>query len=267
MGRIRGVVLDVDGTLRRGSEPIPGAAEAVRTLRERGLSVAVVTNNPTATPAGYAAELGQAGIDVDPASVVTAGSVTAEQLAETSPDAPTYVVGEDPLREQLQARGIPLTDDPDAARVVVGSIDREFDYRGLSAAMGALSGAPPSRFVSTDPDRVIPTDDGLVPGSGAIVDAMASVAGRRPDATMGKPHRPAREAAFAAVGVPPADCLVVGDRPDTDVATGVRAGAATALVRSGVSDGEDPDPAPDAVVDSVADVPELLADPGGLGDR
>lgn len=267
MSRIRGVVLDVDGTLRRGAEPVPGAADAVRTLRERGLSVAVVTNNPTATPEGYAETLGRTGIDVDPASVVTAGSVTAARLAETSPDAPTYVVGEDPLREQLQARGIALTDDPDAARVVVGSIDREFDYRGLSAAMRALSGDPPPRFVSTDPDRVIPTEDGFVPGSGAIVDAMASVAGRRPDATMGKPHRPAREAAFAAVGVSPAECLVVGDRPDTDVAAGVRAGAATALVRSGVSDGENPDPAPDVVLDSVADLPGLLDSPGGFPGR
>jgi 4-nitrophenyl phosphatase len=255
---VRGVLFDVDGTLLRGREPIPGAPEAVTALRERGVSVAMVTNNPTETPTGYAERLREAGMAVDADSVVTSGSVTADRLAEASPDAPTYVVGETGLRDQLSERGIPVADDPGGARVVVGSIDRSFDYDALTAAMRALSGDPPPRFVSTDPDRVIPTGDGPVPGSGAIVDALSSVAGRRPDATMGKPNPPASEAAFDAVGLPPAECLVVGDRPDTDVAMGASAGATTVLVESGVWDGREPDPTPDYVLDSVADLPDLV---------
>jgi 4-nitrophenyl phosphatase len=258
---VEGVVFDVDGTLVRGSEPIPGAAEAVAAVRDRGLSVALVSNNPVDPPPAYAERLAGAGIDVDPGEVVTSGMVTADRLAADYPDDPAFVVGERGLVDLLADRGVAVTDDPDAARVVVGSIDRSFTYDRLTAALRALSGDPPPTFVATDPDRTIPAADGPAPGSGAIVDAMASVAGRPPDRTMGKPGRPTREAAFATLGVAPARALVVGDRPDTDVAMGQRAGARTVLVASGVAgDPEEVDPAPDHVLPSVADLPSLLDD-------
>lgn len=288
MSRYDAVVFDVDGTLLWGAEVIPGAPEAVAAARDRG-SVAFVSNNPTAHPAKYAERLREGGIDADEREVVTAGSVTADLVAADYPD-PALVVGETGLTELLRARGVAVTTTPEAAGTVVASIDRSFTYDRLATALAAFErerrdeaddGTPDGpALVGTDPDPVIPGDEGVVPGSGAIVDAVASVAGRRPDAMAGKPAVPAREATFEVVDAAPERTLVVGDRLDTDIAMGVRAGAETALVLSGVTDaaavpgetaadGGDSThegrsastgdrPVPDHVLDSVAALPSLL---------
>ncbi|WP_137285085.1 HAD-IIA family hydrolase [Halorussus salinisoli] len=255
---VRSVVLDADGTLVRGDEPIPGAIEAVDRLRERGLDLLVLSNNPTRTPADYADWLAELGFAVGPDDVVTSGSLTADYVAAEYPDAATYLLGEAGLREMLAARGVTLVADPDAAEVVVASIDREFTYDRLREALWALDG---SAFVATDPDRTIPAPDRPVPGSGPIVAAVAEAANRDPDAMLGKPAQTAAEAVESRVAGRGREVLVVGDRLDTDVALGERAGMATALVCSGVStraDAEVSDVTPDYVIDSAADVESLL---------
>jgi 4-nitrophenyl phosphatase len=112
-------------------------------------------------------------------------------------------------------------------------------------------------FVGTDPDMVIPAAEGDIPGSGAVIHAIAGVAGRDPDIVLGKPSAPARELVLSTLGVDPRECLVVGDRLDTDIAFGVNAGMTTALVRTGVTDDADlatADIEPDYVLDSLADL-------------
>ncbi len=255
---IESVVLDVDGTLVRGGEPIPGAVAAVDRLRERGLDVLLLSNNPTRSPADYADWLGDLGFAVGPDDVVTSGSLTADYVAAEHPDAATFLVGEPGLREMLAARGVPLVEDPDDAAVVVVSVDREFTYDRLRAALWALDGAA---FVATDPDRTIPAADRPVPGSGAIVAAVAEAADRDPDAMLGKPGRTAAEAVESRVSGRGAEILIVGDRLDTDLALGERAGMTTALALSGIAtraDADASDVSPDHVVDSIADVESLL---------
>lgn len=257
---VEAVIFDVDGTLLRGEEPIPGASEALETVREAGLSVLCVSNNPVDPPAAYARRLAAAGLPVEAEEVVTSGVVTADYLAREAPDAGAFVVGEAGLVELLADRGVAVVEDPRTAGTVVASIDREFDYDRLTAALQAFEAGDPL-FVGTDPDRTIPAGDGLRPGSGAVLDAVASVAERPPDRVLGKPDRATREAALARLGVPADRCLVVGDRLDTDVALGAGAGMETALVLSGVTDrsdlGED-GPAPDHVLGSVAELPGIL---------
>jgi 4-nitrophenyl phosphatase len=116
-------------------------------------------------------------------------------------------------------------------------------------------------FVGTDPDMVIPAADGDVPGSGAVINAIAGVAGRDPDIVLGKPSRPATDLVLSRIGLPAERCLVVGDRLDTDVAMGAAAGMTTALVRTGVTDdaalaASEVDP--DYVLDSLADLDGIL---------
>ncbi|WP_115864598.1 HAD-IIA family hydrolase [Halorussus litoreus] len=253
---VRSVVLDVDGTLVRGDEPIPGAVEAVDRLRERGLDVLLLSNNPTRSPADYADWLADLGFAVAPDDVLTSGALTADYVATEYPDCGTYLLGEPGLREMLAARGIPLVTDPEAADVVVASIDREFTYGRLRNALWALDGAA---FVATDPDRTIPAPDRPVPGSGAIVAALAEAADRDPDAMLGKPAATAAEAVESRVAGEGEAVLMVGDRLDTDVLLGDRAGLTTALVLSGVTTRADSsEVAPDFVLDSVADVVDLL---------
>jgi 4-nitrophenyl phosphatase len=108
---------------------------------------------------------------------------------------------------------------------------------------------------------VIPAAEGDLPGSGAIINAVAGVVGRDPDVMLGNPSKPARRIVRERLGLPPGDCLVVGDRLDTDIALGERAGMTTALVRTGVTDDRDLERSgvrPDYVLDSLADVGSVL---------
>jgi 4-nitrophenyl phosphatase len=256
----RGVVLDVDGTVVRGDEPIPGAAEGLDQLAGAGLRRLFVSNNPTKRPPAYADRLRRAGFDVHSDEIVTAGTVTTDYLADNHADDALYVVGEPALVEQLTDAGLTVVADETRADTVVVSIDRSFDYDRLCAALRACDDEDVT-LVGTDPDMVIPTAEGDVPGSGAIINAVAGVVGRDTDVVLGKPSEPARRIVRDRLGLPPRDCLVVGDRLDTDIAFGERAGMTSVLVRTGVTDDRDlerSDVTPDYVLDSLADVGAVL---------
>ena len=248
---IRGVVLDVDGTVVRGNDPIPGAPAAVRELRAAGRDLCFCSNNPTKGPPAYVDRLGAAGIDAAADEVVTAADSTVAYLREHHPDDDLFVLGEDGLIDRLLADGLSTADDPEAADAGVVSIDRSFDYDDLTRALWALSDGTP--YVGTDPDRVIPAPDAFVPGSGAVIDAVRGVLDRDPEAVLGKPSATARELVLDRIGHPSEECLVVGDRLDTDVALGADAGMTTAVVLTGVTDRDD-------VVDSPYDPDYVLAD-------
>ncbi|GAB3318534.1 HAD-IIA family hydrolase [Haloplanus salinarum] len=256
----RGVVLDVDGTVVRGDEPIPGAAEGLDRLAAAGCRRLFVSNNPTKRPPAYAERLGRAGFDVDADEIVTAGTVTTTYLTDRHADDALFVVGEPALVEQLTDAGLTVVDEASRAETVVLSIDRSFDYDRLCAALRACEDDDVP-LVGTDPDMLIPAAGGDLPGSGAIINAVAGVVGREPDVVLGKPSEPALRIVRDSLGVSPSSCLVVGDRLDTDIALGERAGMTTALVRTGVSDDDDiaeSDVSPDYVLDSLADVDRIL---------
>ncbi|XVH31015.1 HAD-IIA family hydrolase [Haloferacaceae archaeon DSL9] len=256
----RGVVLDVDGTVLRGREPIPGAASGLGAMDAAGLRRLFVSNNPTKPPAAYEDRFATAGFDVAASEVVTAGTLTTAYLEANHRDDALFLIGSSGLRAQFVAAGLRVVDDPSRADAVVASIDRSFGYETLSTALGALSNAEVS-FVGTDPDVVIPAADRDVPGSGAIINAIADVTGRDPDVVCGKPSAQARRVITNRLGADPKDCLVVGDRLDTDILLGERAGMTTALVTTGVTDRATLDGStiePDYVFDSLAEVESLL---------
>ncbi|SFH74513.1 4-nitrophenyl phosphatase [Halorubrum aquaticum] len=254
-----GAVLDVDGTVVRGNDPIPGAPSGYRRLREAGIETLFVSNNPTKAPSAYVDRLGAAGYDATAADVVTAGSVTTAYLREHHPDDDLLCLGAPGLLEQFADAGLSTTDDVDAADALVASIDRSFDYDDLCTALWALDRGIP--FIGTDPDVVIPAAERDVPGSGAVIRAVAAVAERDPDVVLGKPSDPAIEAVRERLPYPPEECLVVGDRLDTDIELGARAGMTTALVLSGVTDEADlaeSDVEPDHVLDHLGEIDRVL---------
>ncbi len=144
---------------------------------------------------------------------------------------------------------------------MLGSFDRNFSFGTLWESLRALEDGVP--FYGTDPDATIPVDDGEMPGTGAVLAAMAAVAGREADAILGKPSSIAAAAAMERLDADPRNVLVVGDRLDTDIALGNRAGMETALVLTGVTDradlaDTDADTEPDHVLESLAAVETLL---------
>lgn len=262
----RGAILDVDGTVVRGEQRLPGAGAGLAALGDRGVSRLFVSNNPTRRPDEYAEKLRRAGIDATAEEVLTAATSTVAYLRRNHGDERVYLVGEPGLHDQLLDAGFTVDvageagSDAAAPDVAVVSIDRAFDYDLLAEVLRVVR-ADETPIVGTDPDAVIPAADGDIPGSGALIAAVSDVAEREPDAVLGKPHPLTRELALERLGVEADNCLVVGDRLDTDIALGAESGMTTVLVRSGVTDDARLARAtvtPDYVVDSLAALPAIL---------
>lgn len=259
-----GAILDVDGTVVRGTTPIDGADRGLAALEAHGVRRLFVSNNPTKTPPAYAEKLHSAGFTADAADIITSGSTTVEYLRRTHDEAAVYLVGESGLHDQLLDAGFEVTVAGDwngeTIDVAVVSIDRAFSYDVLTEALSVLrDGSVP--LIGTDPDVVIPAPEGDIPGSGAIITAVANVAERDPDAVLGKPHDLTRELALDRLGCAAEDCLVVGDRLDTDIELGARSGMTTVLVRTGVTDEARlarSSITPDYVLDTIGDIGRVL---------
>lgn len=257
-----GAIVDLDGTVYRDDELLPGAAEGVAALRRAGLSMCFFSNNPTRDGEQYVAHLQELGVDARDGEACSAGVATTRYLRDHHADDAVMLIGSAALADQLRAGGIRLTDDPEATDVLVGSWDPEFGYDDMDRALQAVDDRTP--FLGTDPDRVFPgPGDRFVPGSGAVVGALARTIGREPDVILGKPSETALELSLERLGVPPERCLVVGDRLDTDLAMGDRVGMTTVLVLSGVATRADVATAevdPDHVVDRLSDIGRVLGE-------
>ena len=241
------ILLDVDGVVRRGSEPIPGAGQAVAALVTRGIAVGFVTNNATLTPQQMADRLAEVGVAATPDQIVTSASAAAALLEEGTR---CLVIGMDGLRAALALRGCHLVTDPAEADAVVVGFDRNLLWDDLRRATLALHAG--ARFLATNDDPTFPSPEGLWPGNGAVVAALERSSGRVAQVA-GKPHAPLLRAAADRFGREP--ILFVGDRHSTDIVGGAAMGWDTALVLTGVTAAADVaalDPAPTYVLDAVS---------------
>ncbi|MGD2051986.1 MAG: HAD-IIA family hydrolase [Acidimicrobiia bacterium] len=248
------IASDLDGVVYLGDEGIPGSGEALRRLVDDGYRVVFVTNNSSRSRHEVAARItALTGFPADPADVVGSGLATARFIAGRVSSA--LVVGGDGLRATLEGEGVAVVERADEAEAVVVGLDPDLTYARLVEATRALRNG--AGFYATNTDATFPTPTGLWPGGGAIVAALV-VASEREPVVCGKPHEPMRDLVRSMAG---GDVLVVGDRPETDLAMGKEEGWPTALVLTGVvSDPAEVDPAyaPDLVVDSLADLPGVL---------
>jgi glycerol 3-phosphatase-2 len=229
------VVLDLDGVLWLGDVPLPGAAEAVGRMRAAGVPVLFLTNNSSLPVPAYVAKLAAMGVSATPDDILTSALAGAHLLAgECAPGSRVLVVGEDGIVEALRAVGLEPVDEGPCQAVIAG-ICRRFDYWMCHRAQAAIRAG--ARFVATNTDATYPAPDGLVPGAGAIVAAIATAAGVAP-VVAGKPHGPTVELLRERIhdlGHDADTGLMVGDRPTTDGALAAALGWPFALVRSDVS--------------------------------
>jgi HAD superfamily hydrolase (TIGR01450 family) len=251
----RGWLFDLDGTIYRGEELIPGADTVIAVLRDEGRRVAFLSNKPLSTRADYAAKLTRLGIPATPDEVINSSIVLVRHLAALDPGAPVFVIGELPLVGELRAHGFEVRADH-RVRWVVIAFDRTFDYAKLDTALQAVrrSGA---RLIATNPDRTCPTEDGEIPDCAGMIAAVEAVTGQAVEAIVGKPSPIILDVALAALGVSAAECAMVGDRIETDIVMAKRRGLASVLVLSGITARDDPriaELAPDLVLPSVKDL-------------
>jgi 4-nitrophenyl phosphatase len=255
---VQGLILDVDGVLWKGSEPIGDLAAVFRTISTRGLRVVLATNNAMKSVEDYRVTLQRLGVDIEARQIVTSAEATADALVAAFPRRGIlFVVGELGLVQALRDRGFEVSTDPGSPEDfvgVVGGIDRQLTYLKLQRAADLVRGGLP--FYGTNPDSTFPTPAGLIPGAGAVLAAIASAAGRQP-VVIGKPSPLLFQIAAARAGLTAENALVVGDRIETDVAGGQAFGARTALVLSGVSTREQAaswSPPPTLVAKSLSDL-------------
>jgi HAD superfamily hydrolase (TIGR01450 family) len=237
-------VLDLDGVVWRGDEPIAGAAEAVARLRHRGERVALVTNNSSMTVSQCQEKLQRHGLLTAAEDVITSAQAAA-RLVE--PGSTVLVCAGPGVDEALEARQVLTVREGRADAVVVGW-HREFDYERLRVAMNAVRGG--ARLIGTNDDATYPISGGLWPGGGAILAAVAYASGVVP-IVAGKPN----DAIVALVGerLGPVE-VMVGDRASTDGLLARRLGARFALVLSGVTSADQlpVEPEPDEIAPDLA---------------
>jgi NagD protein len=252
-----GYVFDLDGTLYLGEGLLPGAADALASIRAHGSRVAFLSNKPLDAPATYAAKLTKLGIPADGSEVVTSIDALIRYLRRHAAGATILPIAEPLLVEMLRAAGFATVDldRPEAADLVVVSWDRTFDYGKLVAAFRAVRAG--ARIVATNPDPFCPTPDGDLPDCAAMLAAIEASTGAAAEAIVGKPSRHMAEALLERIALPPADTILVGDRIGTDVRMAHAAGMVSALVLTGATPRSalaDAIYAPDYVLDGVAQV-------------
>ena len=250
---IQALILDMDGVLWRGSESIGDLRSIFLQIHAIGWKVIFATNNATRTIQQYVDTLAAFGVSAEPWQVINSAAAVTYYLCNQFPNGgPVYIIGEQGLFEACAEHGF-YPSDTGALAVIVG-MDRKLTYDKLKTATLLLrSGVP---FIGTNPDLTFPTPYGLVPGAGSILVALTAASDVTP-IIVGKPQPTMYRIALERLDVLPMVSLVVGDRPETDIAGAQQIGCRTALVLSGVTNKEQAaawQPAPDIIANDLESI-------------
>lgn len=247
---LQAVIMDMDGVLWRGDEPLPGMQAFFAHLRERHIPFVLATNNSSKHPSDYVQKLARMGVDgIEERQIVSSATATADYLAGHYPrGSAVHVLGGGGLKTLITDVGFTLADE---AEIVVVGIDFDVNYEKLKRAAYLIRAG--ADFIGTNADRTFPMPDGLAPGAGSLLALLEAATDRAP-LVIGKPHAPMFEAALHVLGTDAVHTLMIGDRLDTDIAGAQRVGMRTALTLTGVSQREhlsESGVVPDAVFDDL----------------
>lgn len=257
-GRIRGLILDMDGVLWRNDQPLGDLAKIFQQIDKLGFAVMYATNNATRSIDQYIAKLNRFGVKAEDRQIINSARSAAYYLRQHyEPGTPIYVVGEQALVDCLDNEGYPMQ--TSQATVVVAALDRTLSYEKLRLATRLIyQGA---QFIATNPDRTFPTPQGLEPGAGAIIAALEAATGQEA-IIVGKPEETMYRLALKQMDAKPEEVFVIGDRLETDILGAQRIGCKSALVLSGVTNQIDAyrwQPQPDLIANDLAEAIEKIA--------
>jgi len=269
--QIKAVIFDLDGVIYRGQTPLPGADDVTRWLQARDFQTYYFTNNSTKTRESYVELLAGYGVSTDVDHIVTSASLTVRYFTDNDLlPARVLVVGEAGLPAELREVGVQVVRRRGGKPVdyVVVGMDRKFTYAKLHEAQQAiLAGAT---FIATNRDATYPIEGNVIPGGGSIVAAVATAAEKEP-ILIGKPSPEAGRLITHMAGVEAHEALMVGDRLETDIEMGRRAGLLTCLVLTGISTRQEaealpPKSQPHWIVDTIQQVPDILEGRAALNE-
>lgn len=252
---------DMDGVLVSEQHAIPGAAEFLAALQELGLGYLVLTNNSIFTPRDLQARLRASGIELPVDAIWTSALATAQFLGDQRSDGTAYVIGEAGLTTAIHEIGYVMTDrDPDY--VVLGET-RTYSFEAITRAIRLIDNG--ARFIATNPDPTGPSAEGALPATGAIAALITKATGVEPY-YVGKPNPLMMRTALNRIDAHSELTVMIGDRMDTDIVSGLEAGLRTVLVLSGSTSRVTVDRfpyVPTRVVDSIADVVPMVRELAG----
>ncbi len=238
---INALIIDMDGVLWHGNNPLPGLNEFFETLRRLQLPFILATNNASLTPDQYVDKLASMGVTVSLTEILTSGMATALYLARQYEPSSTrvFVIGENGAKLPLIEQGFTLTglyethsDPTGGADIVVCGLDKELSWDKLATA--ALNIRNNAHFIGTNGDTTLPTERGFVPGNGATLAALEAATGVKP-LIIGKPQPIMYQQAMAILGTSGEETIAIGDRLDTDILGAKLAGIRSLMVLSGIS--------------------------------
>jgi len=231
LAHITHLIIDMDGVLYLGDQPLPRLFEFITFLREHSISFVLATNNSTKTPQERVDKLASMGVAVSPNEILNSGQATARFLAREYPRGTrVHVFGMAALKQALIEEDFVLADE--SVQLVVASMDRDVNFEKLKRASLLIQGG--ARFIATNLDPTFPTVEGLWPGTGTMIAALETASGTKPLA-IGKPEPTMYQLAMEQMEANPKTTAVIGDRVDTDILGGKRAGITTICVLSGSS--------------------------------
>jgi 4-nitrophenyl phosphatase len=227
-----GFLIDLDGTLYSGRNPIPHAFEFITLLQQKKLPFLLLTNNSSRLPEEVAAHLFEVtNIEVTTDAIFTSAQAAAQFITNQQKQASVYCIGEKGLQDALEAEGHILATST-IPNFVVQGIDRNFTYEKLEKAVQYISEG--AKFINTNPDHLLPSDDKHHPGAGSLAAAIEMASQVRP-IVIGKPSSIIMNYALERIGLPAAEVWVIGDNILTDIGGGKLAGCRTALVLTGIA--------------------------------
>jgi HAD superfamily hydrolase (TIGR01457 family) len=224
--KTKGFLLDMDGVLYRGRQPIPEAMDFLRKLQEKSIPFLLLTNHSCLTANGFSKKLSRMGIQVPAAQIYSSAEATAEWLLRQQVRE-VHAIGEEGVTHALKKCGIRVV--KEAGCVVVG-LDRKLTYDHLKVACRLIAAG--ARFIGTNPDPSYPVEDGFAPECGAFLAAIENATGKKP-LIIGKPEVSIYRFAARRLGLPLSVLTMIGDRLDTDILGAKRSGAGSILVLTG----------------------------------
>jgi 4-nitrophenyl phosphatase len=255
LSEIRNLIVDMDGVLYLGNQPLPGVSDLFALLDQEGIQYRLATNNSSLTPERYRDKLSAMGLQMDAGKILTSSIATAMYLKQIAqPGTHIYIIGEEGLFSALSDSSQSYVFDSENPEVVVVGVDWILTYEKLKTACLAIRRG--ARLIATNPDTTLPTESGEIPGVGATIAALHACAGATP-VVIGKPEPLMLLLAMQQMGAHPHDTASLGDRLVTDTLGGQRAGVTTILVLTGVTTRDEltGDIRPDLVYD---DLPALI---------
>jgi NagD protein len=257
MTRKKSYLLDMDGVLVRGRQPIPGAQAFIARLLETQTPFRVLTNNPLHTPRDLQHRLASEGLHVPEENLFTSALATAQFLAQQRPHGTAFAIGESGLTMALHQVGYTLTGiRPDY--VVLGET-HAYNLDHITQAVRLIAAG--ARFIATNPDPTGPSEAGIVPACGAMAALIERATGVKPY-YVGKPNPLMMRRALNSLGAHSEDTVMIGDRMDTDVVAGMEAGMETVLVLTGVTRAEEVERFPYRPTRVTTSIADLLPDLG-----